>query len=65
MIGKKSWGLFVNEWSRGISEGSFLKKEILEEFKNKNIEIPSSLLTDFENRIIKFTIERNKPLVNP
>lgn len=52
IVGKKSWGLFINEWSDGIIEGSFTKKEILEEFSNRNINIPDSLLLDFENRII-------------
>ena len=52
IIGKKSWGLWVNEWSDGIVEGSFTKSEILEEFSKHNITIPESLLKDFENRII-------------
>ena len=52
IIGKKSWGLWVNQWSDGIVEGSFTKREILQEFENKGIKIPDSLLNDFENRII-------------
>lgn len=60
LTGKSGWGLFVNEWSMGISEGSFLKREILEEFSSKKIDIPSSLFIDFENRIIDFTLKRNK-----
>lgn len=51
IIGKKAWGLFLNEWSDGISEFSFTKKEILDEFDKLNIKIPKSLLKDFENRI--------------
>jgi len=51
IIGKKSWGLFVNEWSDGIVDGLFTKYEILNEFKSRNIQIPESLLNDFENRI--------------
>ena len=53
IIGKKSWGLFLNEWSDGIVEGSFTKKEIIKEFYENNIIIPESLLKDFENRIIQ------------
>lgn len=53
IIGKKSWGLFLNEWSDGIVEGSFTKKEIIKEFEDNGIIIPDSLLKDFENRIIQ------------
>lgn len=60
LIGKKGWGLFVNEWSMGISEGSFLKREILEEFSNRKIDIPRSLFIDFENRIYSFIEKRSK-----
>ena len=51
IIGKKSWGLWKNEWSDGISEGLFTLNEILEEFKNYNINIPESLFQDFINTI--------------
>lgn len=51
IVGKKSWGLWSDEWTDGISEGLFTKKEILDEFKNKNIEIPEPLLIDFENKL--------------
>ena len=40
-------------WSEGIYEGCFTKKEILEQFYNKNIIIPESFLLDFNNQIIK------------
>ena len=52
ITGKKSWGLWVDQWSEGIVEGSFSKREILEEFEKHNIIIPESLLNDFNNRII-------------
>lgn len=58
IVGKKSWGLWVNEWSDGISEGSFTKKEILDEFEKRNIIIPEPLLLDFENRIYKKVIDK-------
>ena len=51
IIGKKSWGLWKNEWSDGISDGLFSLDEILNEFKQYNIEIPDSLMTDFINTI--------------
>jgi len=53
VTGKKSWGLWVNEWGNGIVEGSFSKKEILDEFEKRKIEIPEPLLKDFENVIYK------------
>lgn len=51
IIGKKSWGLWLNTWTDGIVEGSFTKHEILQEFENKGIRIPQSLRDDFDNRI--------------
>jgi len=57
VVGKKSWGLHVKMWAEGIAEGSFTKKEILQQFYDKDIEIPSSLLIDLDNRIYKKTIK--------
>lgn len=53
IVGKKSWGLFLNEWTNGIIEGSFSEREILDEFKIRGIKIPDPLLTDWNNVIIK------------
>lgn len=53
MIGKKSWGLWVDTWSDGIVEHSFTLEEILREFEEKKIEIPEPFLLDFKNRIRK------------
>lgn len=53
IIGKKSWGLWKNEWCKGISEWLFTKEEILEQFTEKGIKIPDSLMKDFENTIIR------------
>jgi hypothetical protein len=58
IIGKKSWGLWVNQWSDGIVEGTFTKRDILQEFKDKDIKIPESLLIDFENRIYNKMIKK-------
>lgn len=59
LIGKKGWGLWVNEWSEGIVEWSFTKEEILNEFKLRNIEIPESFLLEFEKMILKKKLIRN------
>ncbi len=53
IIGKKGWGLWKNEWSEGISEGSFTMSEILYQFEQHNIQIPDSLMTDFINTTLK------------
>ena len=55
LIGKKGWGLWLDQWTDGICEWSFTKEEMLGEFENVNIEIPESFLRDFNN-----TIERKK-----
>ena len=47
ITGKKSWGLWKNEWIDGIVEGSFTKYEILQEFKTRSINIPTPLFKDF------------------
>lgn len=53
IIGKKGWGLWVKLWSEGIAEGTFTKYEILNEFKIRGIDIPESLMLEFENSIWK------------
>jgi hypothetical protein len=53
IIGKKSWGLWVKEWSDGIVEGSFTKRELLQQFSDNNIKIPEPFLDDFDNVIHK------------
>jgi hypothetical protein len=60
IIGKKSWGLWVNEYSYGISEGLFTKEEVLNQFYENKILIPESFLIDFENSILKKKIKRNE-----
>ena len=55
--GKKSWGLWIKEWASGIGEWCFTEEEILNEFISRNIEIPNSLLKDFQFVISK---EKNK-----
>jgi hypothetical protein len=60
MIGKKSWGLWVDQWSEGIVDWTFTEKEILDEFQTMNIQIPEPLLRDFRNRIEKKRRKRNQ-----
>lgn len=60
VIGKKSLGLWIDQWSDGIVEHSFTLEEILEEFSSKNIEIPECFLLDFKNRIQKKKEIRNQ-----
>jgi len=53
IVGKKGWGLWKNEWSDGISEGLFTKREIIDQFTECGIKIPESLMLDFDNTILK------------
>ena len=62
IIGKKSWGLWLNEWTDGIVEGSFTRHEILEEFTKNGIVIPESLLNDFNNRLYQKRMKRYERL---
>lgn len=59
IIGKKSWGLWVDEWTDGIVEWSFSKDEILEQFYQKNIKIPEPFLLDFDNTLLRKKNKRN------
>ena len=59
IMGKKGWGLWLQTWTDGIAEWSFTEDEILNEFKEKNIIIPDSLLQDFRNT---WRIKRNNLL---
>jgi hypothetical protein len=58
IVGKKSWGLWVDQWSDGIVDGDFRLQEILEEFEIKGIIIPEPLMNDFNNRISKKLIKK-------
>jgi hypothetical protein len=60
IVGKKSWGLWTQQWSEGIVDWSFTKEEILSQFKSNSIKIPEPLLKDFENVINKKKIKRNE-----
>ncbi len=58
ITGKKSWGLFVRQWSQGIGDCDFTIEEIINEFEIKGITIPQSLLRDFQNQIKKYKINK-------
>jgi len=59
IIGKKGWGLWVDQWSQGIVEWTFTKDEILQEFIKRDITIPESLMIEWDNLIHKKKIIRN------
>ena len=58
--GKKGWGLWVKQWTEGIVECSFTKDEILHEFEMKGIEIPESLMLEWDKLIVKMKMIRNE-----
>jgi len=60
IIGKKSWGLYLNMWAEGIADWCFTEEEILKEFEERGIRIPESFLLDFKNRINKMKEKRYK-----
>ena len=59
IIGKKGWGLWVEQWSQGIVEWSFTKEEILEEFTKRGIEIPEPLMKEWDKLIERKRVKRN------
>jgi hypothetical protein len=58
--GKKSWGLWVQQWSDGIVDWTFKIEEIESLFIENNIDIPESLWKDFLNVIEQKKLKRNK-----
>ena len=60
IIGKKGWGLWVSQWTDGIVDWSFTKEEILKEFELRDIEIPESLMIEWDKLILKRKIIRNE-----
>lgn len=53
IIGKKSWGLWLNQWAEGVSEWLFTKDEIFKQFEDNGITVPKCLMLDFDNRVRK------------
>lgn len=60
IVGKKGWGLWVEQWSQGIVDWSFTKDEILEEFEKHDIEIPESLMKEWDKLIERKKQKRNQ-----
>jgi hypothetical protein len=58
VIGKKSFGLWVDQYTDGINEWTFTKEEILEEFHKRNIKIPEPFLRDFNNVLERKRLKR-------
>ena len=56
--GKKSWGLHVKMWSEGISEGTFRKVEIFDDFEKENVKIPESFYKEFMDSIFRHTMKK-------
>lgn len=63
IIGKKSWGLWLGEWTDGICEWCFTEEEILSQFTKNGIKIPDSFLLDFRNTLEKKKIKRNQKIL--
>jgi len=59
IVGKKGWGLWVEQWSQGIVECSFTRDEILQEFHLRNIEIPEPLMVEWNKLIQKKKSQRH------
>lgn len=59
LIGKKGWGLWLDQWTDGIVECSFTKDDILNEFKTRSIYIPDPFILEFDKLIEKKKIKRN------
>jgi hypothetical protein len=57
--GKKSWGLWVQQWTDGIVDWTFTEEEILGQFYEKDIKIPESFYKDFQNVLEKKKRIRN------
>jgi len=60
IIGKKGWGLFLEQWSQGIVDCLFTKEEILLEFEKRNIIIPEPLMLEWDKLLERKKIKRNR-----
>lgn len=56
--------MWKDQWIDGIVDWSFTKEDILNEFTKRNIEIPDSLMSDFENTLLKKKKIRNLNYLN-
>jgi hypothetical protein len=60
IIGKKGWGLWVSQYTEGIVDWTFTKEEILKEFEIRDIDIPESLMLEWDKLIQKKKEIRNQ-----
>lgn len=60
IIGKKGWGLWVDEWTNGIVDWTFTREEIMSNFEEFNIKVPESFIKDFDNVLEKKKKKRNE-----
>jgi hypothetical protein len=60
IIGKKSWGLFLDQWSDGIVDCTFTQEDIIGEFTMGGIKIPESLMDEWDKLIEKKKRKRNE-----
>jgi hypothetical protein len=59
VTGKKAWGLWCEQWTEGISDWTFTKDEIFEQFKDVGIEVPKVLEIEFDKLLEKKRWIRN------
>ena len=64
ILGKKSWGLWVEQYSQGIIDFTFTKDEILKEFDKNNIKIPEPLMKEWDKLIERKKIKINLDYLN-
>jgi len=60
IIGKKSWGLWIEQFSQGIVDWTFTQEEIIEEFTKLDITIPEPLMNEWNKLIEKEKRKRNE-----
>ena len=59
ITGKKSWGLWLNQWSDGVVDWTFTEIEIYSIFTKEEIKVPESFWLDFENSVDRKKNKRN------
>lgn len=64
IIAKKSWGLWLDQWTDGIVDWSFTREEILKQFEDNGIVIPESFISDFKNTLFRKKQKRNGQWLN-
>lgn len=60
LVGKSGWGLWRDQWTDGIVDWTFTKEEILQTFIERNIEIPTPLLKEFDDFLERKKQKRNQ-----